>query len=340
MTDVFTVPETEERPDRKRRRWPWILVSVIVIALLGAAGVGAAYLWNVTRSFDEAVETLPEVEVFPEAEVRPEPAKTDAQTILLVGSDVRGNVGDDLEAIRGQRADTIMVVRIPADREGVQVVSIMRDNWVDIPRFGSAKINAALAFGGMPLLVETVEGMIGSRIDHVAIIDFDGFEGLTNALGGVTVNNQKAFTGRGTRFEQGPITLNGEDALKFVRERYAFTDGDYQRVRNQQAYIKGLISTLLSRETLTNPTRVADAVAQIAPYLTVDEGLGSGYLIGLAPSLASLRADDVSFITSPTLGTGMIGSQSVVHVDWEGWEALRTAFQEDTLAEYIAAVQG
>lgn len=315
-------------------------MGIVVLALLAGGIAAGVYLFNLTRSFDEGVETIPEESVFPDATVRPEPLpeeKSDAQTILLVGSDVRGEVGDDLESIRGQRADTIMVVRIPADREGVQVVSIMRDNWVPIRGFGETKINAALAYGGMPLLVETVEGLIDSRIDHVAIIDFDGFEGLTDALGGVTVNNPRAFTARGSRFEKGTITLDGERALKFVRERYAFNDGDYSRVRNQQLYIKGLLSTMLSRDTLTNPGRVADAVSTIAPYLTVDEGLNSGYVIALAPSLASLRAENVSFVTSPTLGTGMVGDQSIVRVDWDGWEDLATAFREDTLAAYIDA---
>ena len=72
-------------------------------------------------------------------------------------------------------------------------MSIMRDNWVPIDGHGYNKINAALAFGGVPLMVSTVENFIDTRIDHVAVIDFEGFKGLTDALGGVTVSSPVAF---------------------------------------------------------------------------------------------------------------------------------------------------
>ncbi|MGO8610054.1 LCP family protein, partial [Rhizobium johnstonii] len=78
--------------------------------------------------------------------------------------------------------------------------------------------------------VQTIESIIDVRIDHVAVIDFEGFAGLTDALGGVPVNNEIAFTRGGVNYAAGPITLDGDHALGFVRERYSFTDGDYQRV--------------------------------------------------------------------------------------------------------------
>src|SRR5690606_401872 len=106
-------------------------------------------------------------------------------------------------------------------------MSIMRDNWVNIQGHGEAKINAAVAYGGIPLAVNTVENFIDARIDHVALIDFESFKGLTDAVGGVTVNNTIAFDsingGHGFSFAQGEITLNGDEALAFVRERYAFS---------------------------------------------------------------------------------------------------------------------
>src|SRR5690606_3044864 len=121
----------------------------------------------------------------------------------------------DGDELRG-RADTIMVVHVPADHETVQVMSIMRDNWVPIPGRGEAKVNAAMAWGGMPLMVETVESLIDTRIDHVAVIDFESFKGLTEAVGGVTVDNPRSFRAvSGQRFEEGEITLIGDDALAF-----------------------------------------------------------------------------------------------------------------------------
>ena len=93
----------------------------------------------------------------------------------------------------------MMLVHIPADRKGAYVTSIMRDTWLDIPGHGKAKINAAFAYGGVPLAVQTLEGLLDTRIDHVAAIDFEGFKGLTDALGGVEINNPIAFSPRTTK---------------------------------------------------------------------------------------------------------------------------------------------
>src|SRR5690625_7217398 len=107
-----------------------------------------------------------------------------------------------------------------------------------------------MAYGGVPLMVQTVEGLIDQRIDHVAVVDFNGFQNMTNALGGVEVNNPRAFSYDGTQFAQGPISLNGEEALTFVRSRN-FSDGDYTRVENQQLFMKSMAGEVLSRDTLT-----------------------------------------------------------------------------------------
>ena len=192
----------------------------------------------------------------------------------------------------------MMIVHIPADRKNIQVMSLMRDFWVDIPGHGKAKLNAALAYGGIPLAVQTIEGLIRSRIDHVAIVDFEGFKGVTDAVGGVTLDNPIAFTPRhlkGAYFAKGPFTLDGEQALAFVRERYAFVDGDYQRARNQQLYIKAVMKKVLSRDTLANPVTISSLVGAITPFLAVDKGLNSNYAVSLGLELSSLRVNDVKF---------------------------------------------
>src|SRR5699024_10515830 len=155
-------------------------------------------------------------QAFPEETLRPEVTKPvegqddPAVNILLLGSDSRANTSTPVLDDLGNRADTIMVAHIPSDRSGVQIMSIMRDSWLEIPGHGEAKINAAMAYGGVPLMVQTVEGLIDQRIDHVAVIDFNGFQNMTDSLGGVEVNNPRAFSYDGVQFAQGPITLNGE----------------------------------------------------------------------------------------------------------------------------------
>lgn len=128
--------------------------------------------------------------------------------------------------------------------------------------------------------------------------------------------------------------MDGEKALAFVRTRMAFADGDYQRARNQQAYIKGVINTMLSRDTLTSPGKITESVKAISPFLIVDEGLDSSYLASLGFEIRDVRSGDIRFFTSPTLGTGMEGSQSIVRPDWDEIEVLREHFRTDTLEDY------
>ena len=326
----------------KKKLWPRVLLWTLLGLFAAGVATAGVFIYQLNSSFNQAEkiapqDTFPDEASRPEAVERPENAKHDAQNILLLGSDIRGEISEDLDDIKGTRSDVMMIAHIPADRKSVQVMSIMRDNWVDIPGHGMNKINAALALGGVPLAVQTVENIIETRIDHVAIIDFEGFKGLTDALGGVTVNNPTAFkSSHGSRFEAGNITLDGEDALAFVRERYAFADGDYSRAANQQKFMKAVIAKVLSKDTLTNPAKVLDTVDALSPFLTVDEGLNPTYLVKLGSSMPNIRPEDITFFTSPTNGTGMVGKQSVVHPDWEELGTIAQHFRDGTLSSYSA----
>lgn len=334
MTET-TVRHRRGTPAKKRRlRIALIAMGSVLVLLLGTVGV---YAFVLSQKID-GVEKI--VEAFPEETLRPPVVETEGpapQNILLLGSDTRGSIGTKLDDIKGSRSDTMMVVHISADRKSIQVMSLMRDFWVDIPGRGKAKLNAAMAYGGVPLTVQTIEGIIDSRIDHVAMVDFQGFKGVTNALGGVTVDNPRAFSSSrkdNFSYAQGKITLNGAQALSFVRERYAFSDGDYSRVVNQQLFIKAVMAETLSKETLTNPVTISDLVSAIAPYMAVDEGLNSSYAVALGLELRDVRVGDVKFFTMPSLGTGMEGSQSVVKVNWDEVPKIQKAFKDDTLDSY------
>jgi LCP family protein required for cell wall assembly len=314
-----------------------------VLALVGG-GSAATYAMEVGQTWDQKTVKLDAA--FPAADVRPAAvapsADPVAQNILVLGSDTRGDSNTTIDGLEGQRSDTIMVVHIPADRQHITVMSIMRDSWVDIPGHGEAKINAALSFGGVPLAVQTIEGMIGARIDHVAVVDFAGFRGVTEALGGVDVYNSTAFESSkipGKTFERGMQAMNGEEALAFVRERYAFTDGDFQRARNQQEFAKGVMSEVMNAAILTNPGRIGGLVSAIAPYLVVDSGFDAAYVGQLALELRDVTPTDVSFFTAPTSGTGTSSDgQSIVNVDWDAFVAVQSAFQTDSAEGFAALV--
>ncbi|MFJ4759354.1 LCP family protein [Kocuria marina] len=331
--------EFDEEQSRSRGKHTGRNILLALLALLLVVGVVAGlFVWNLGRNFDRGASTLESA--FPEESARP--AKGSAQdagtTVLLLGSDKRPDGVDP--NVTGSRADSIMLLHIPEDGGQMYVMSIMRDTWVDIPGVGGAKINAALDHGGMPLMVETIEQNFGTRVDEVALVDFAGFEGLTNALGGVTVNVPEAFTSQdGHRFEAGPQELSGEQALAFVRERYAFSDGDYQRVRNQRAYLQAMINKLVSAGTLTNPLKLNEVVKEISPYLTVSDGLTSGWITQQAPKLVGLSSSDIHMFTVPNNGVGTSADgQSIIVADTDAMQRIGKAISDGTLDQYVTSL--
>ncbi|MCQ1995139.1 LCP family protein [Arthrobacter sp. zg-Y1171] len=333
MSEYPFSPETDVPADTTRRKSHrvrnvlLVFVALVLVAALAAGG----YLWHLARTFDSSTDTI--ANALPETRPEKGAAAGDSQNILLMGSDTRDPASGDA------RSDTMMLVHIPGDRSGVYVMSIMRDTWVEIPGHGEHKINAAMALGGVSLTVDTVQTLFDVPIDHVAIIDFEGFQGLTDALGGVTLNNDIAFQsegGHGEYFAAGPITVEGESALKYVRERYAFADGDYQRVKNQQAFLSGVISGVLNTETLTDPVKVSNIVGEISPYLSVDEDLDAAAAGALAVSLRNVRSGDVHMFTLPNAGVGTSSDgQSIVVPDEAAIAEIGAALDADDLAGYL-----
>ncbi|MGP9659989.1 LCP family protein [Arthrobacter sp. AOP36-C1-22] len=337
--ELMDHPRNEEvRPKRHPVRTTILtLVALVVIAAVVAGG----YIFSLASSFDGKTEKIGEA--FPAESQRPQKqaSNEDAVNILLLGNDARGGSGEteDLEGVpNAGRSDTMMLVHVPGDRQNVYVTSIMRDTWVPIPGEGTHKINAAFSFGGVPLAVRTIEGLLDTRIDHVASVDFEGFKGLTDALGGVDVDVPVGFSGgnSGHSFKAGPTHMNGEQALGFVRERYAFKDGDYQRVRDQQIFIKALIGKLLAKDTLTNPGRISDAVDELSPYLSVDDTLSASAVGKLGLSLKSIRNDKIHFFTLPNSGTSRSSDgQSIVLPDDAAIDDLATALTDDDLEKFM-----
>jgi len=352
MTDIFDFGPDEKtqqddhrgRPRKKKRLSrpvkTLIVVASILVGILVVLGVVVGlYAMNLARTFDDGKTTLPEA--FPAESTRPTASATGAMNILLMGSDSRGDETNLEDASSSdQRTDTMMLMHIDADRKNVYVMSIMRDLWVPIPGNGENKINAAFAYGGSPLTVQTIEQLTGARIDHVAIIDFEGFSGMTTAIGGVDVVSDKAFTARGTQIQVGTNHLEGKDALNFVRERYSFTDGDYTRVENQQRFLQAIADKVISRDTLTNPGAVTNFVGSVSDYLTVDDTLDAGAIASLGVSLRDVKNDNIHFFTIPTSGTGMIGGQSVVLQAEGKMPGLRDALTNDTLDAYLPTLAG
>lgn len=330
--------------DNRRRR---ALVAAIVAGGLVLALAAAAYLLNRprTETAPPPQTTAPIPTATPTPSETPEPLAV-ALNILLVGSDSRGNSREqeaqaEAGGIGDQRADALMLVHVPADRQKAYGISIMRDLWVDIPGHGASKINAALSLGGMPLVVQTVESLLGQHIDHTVMMDFEGFKGLTDALGGIEVDVKLPFTSTHDSlhdFPAGVNKLNGAAALEFVRERYAFSDGDYQRVRNQQTFLRSVLAKAVKDGALTSRTAVRQLVTTVLPYLRLDSGFTAQTLESLGFSLRSIGPENAVFFTLPTAGTGTSpDGQSIVLPDADSIAAVAAALSENRLGEYVAA---
>jgi LCP family protein required for cell wall assembly len=340
-------PEPEAIPEpvpatgrRRRRRVLLILLIVFLVFTAGGTATAALYI----RSIDQSVARVKAFDQVP-AQDRPskvEPAG-DALNLLVLGTDTR-----DPDNTDGSRSDTIILVHVPKDRRSAQLVSIPRDTWLHVPKSAdgrhgnvNAKINAAFAWGGPALTVQTVEAYTGVRIDHVVMVDFAGFKEIVDALGGVTVDVPDAFTSThslspsSTRhFNQGPQEMDGAAALDYARERYAFKDGDFTRIQHQHQVISAVFTKASSSGTLTSPGRLNGFLRATAKSVTVDDTLD---IFSMATQLRNLRGDDLTFITSPSAGTGTEGGQSVVFADRAKAEPLFTAIRDDDVQHILEA---
>lgn len=255
--------------------------------------------------------------------------------ILLLGSDTRS--GSEAALVSGSRADTIMLMHIPADGKGVYLVSIMRDTWVNIPGYGPAKINAALNYGGISLQVATVENLVGVKIDHVAEMEFEGFKSLVNSVGGVDVQVPFDFDINAWSFHQGIQHLDGGAALAFVRARYQFADGDYQRVRNQRAFLRGLYSTMKAKGALSNVASFQSSIESLTDYMRVDQGLNAAQIAQIAAPVLTSGDTTMRMTTLPNAGPGWsYDGQSIIFVDQAANAQLAHALQHDTMDQFMA----
>lgn len=273
-------------------------------------------------------------------------AAADAINILLMGTDRRSagqTTGSDATApewIQGaQRTDTLMILHIDGDRRGASIISIPRDSWVVIPGYGANKINAAFSFAGPALAVRTVENLTDLRIDHLAVIDWDGFKELTDALGGVTLDIPKTVHDhyRNITWTAGRHKLNGTDALNYVGQRAGLPGGDFDRIHRQQYFLRTLLDDTLHQEFRHQPKQLYDVLDTLTKSLSVDSGWSIGEMRNLAISLRNLRSADIDYLTAPVRGTGMEGRQSVVYLDHFGDNQLWRAVRDDHVADWLAA---
>ncbi|NED02736.1 LytR family transcriptional regulator [Streptomyces sp. SID6648] len=291
-------------------RWTALAASFLVLV---AAGVG----WWMYKKLDGNIttDTSAAAELKAYEKERPTPVVMDAQNILLIGSDSRA--GDNRKYGRddggSQRSDTTILLHLAADRKSATAVSIPRDLMVEIPscRTGDDKktreqftqFNTAFELGGTACTIRTVERMTGIRIDHHMVVDFNGFKDMVDAVDGVKICLKEPINDKDAHLElpAGPQTLNGEQALGYVRARKSLGNGsDTERMERQQQFLGALVNKMQSNGVLLNPTRLYPVLDAATKSLTTDPGLDSlRDLYDLVRGMRDVPTEQVQFLTVP-----------------------------------------
>jgi LCP family protein required for cell wall assembly len=255
--------------DRRRRRTRNIVLAVLAV-LVVIAGVCVVGLFAWADSLRRTV-TVPDIEKLRPVLAQQQPGEP--FNVLMLGADYRK--GDT-----AFRTDTVVVARIDPQQKKVWMISIPRDTRVLIPGHGYQKINAAHAFGGSTLAVQTVKQFTGLPIQHYMEVNFTGFEDAVNAMGGIWVNvpqsidDKKAASQsvhqRAYKIAAGYQKLDGEHALTFVRSRDGYADQDISRMKAQQIFFKAVADQLAHSTDIAKTIRVVNA---ITPYIQTDMGL-------------------------------------------------------------------
>ncbi|MEV5416301.1 LCP family protein [Streptomyces albogriseolus] len=298
---------------RRRRRWAWGVGLGVSLALVGAAAAGWAVYMKLEGNITPDEAAAAELARFEKD--RPTALVKDALNILLIGSDSRagaenGRYGRDPGT---ERSDTVILLHLSAGRRSATAVSVPRDLMVDVPDCrrpdGSrsapmfAQFNAAFEVGGSACTVRTVEKLTDIRVDHHVVVDFKGFKDMVDAVDGVEVCLSEPIDDEDAHLHlpAGRVTLDGEQALGYVRARKTLGDGsDTGRIERQQRFLGALVNKVRSNGILLNPVKLYPVLDAATSSLTTDPELASlRGLYELVRGLRDIPAEGVQFLTVP-----------------------------------------
>ena len=313
-TSTTTAAPPPRSPEKKKRS-PWRIVRIVLLVWL--VFLIAVPVWAWTK--------IDKVDAFPSGD---RPDKQPGSTYLLVGSDSRENLSKEQRKrlgtgdAAGRRTDTIMLLH--AGRGPNLLLSIPRDSLVPIPGHGTTKINAAFAFGGPKLLVETIEQNTGVRVDHYVEIGFGGFVNSVDAVGGIRVCTKSRLVDplANLRMSKGCHHVDGVTALAYSRTRHTQANGDIDRAKNQRKVVSQVGDKVKSPWTVLNPVRYFRVADAGAGSLRISKGTGPLALARFA--WAMTRVDGSSGLTC-----SMPISDLAVHWDRERALALLKLVKED-----------
>jgi LCP family protein required for cell wall assembly len=292
-------PQLSRRPRQRHpvRKFFRVLLILLVLFIVWLIAV-PAYAWTQIARVDAA----------PSGQ---RPADQPGKTFLLVGSDSRAGLSKAEQkrlgtgSTSGQRTDTIILVYLPPGGKSV-LISVPRDSYVDIPGNGKNRINAAYAFGGPELLVQTVERNTGLRLDGYMEIGFGGFVNIIDALGGIRMCVPKAIKDRDSNIDlpKGCQNLSGVEALGYVRMRKADPRGDLGRVERQREMLAAVADKAASPATVLNPVRYWNFCMASADAIKLGRDTSLPETLLLAIAMKQISGGNGLTLTVPISSTG------------------------------------
>ncbi|GAA4679741.1 LCP family protein [Frondihabitans cladoniiphilus] len=243
--------------------------------------------------------------------------------VLIVGTDNDAKQGDAFGVRDATLNDVNILLHVSADHQNATAVSIPRDLVVPIPScpktdgsgsysaMSAQPLNNAYSYGGLNCVVQTVKSLTGVDIPFAGLISFNGVIEMTNAIGGVPVCVNKPITDRytGLKLAAGTTTLQGGDALAFLRSRHGVGDGsDLGRISSQQVYLSSMLRTIKSGGVLGSPTKLFKLASAATQNMSLSNSLNNvSTMIEIGLALKDLPLGNVNFVQYPgsTGGTGV-----------------------------------
>ncbi|MFI0981457.1 LCP family protein [Streptomyces sp. NPDC021093] len=307
-------PAESPAPPPHRRHWVRWLAGGAALLVLAAAGTGWYFYQKLDGNITTDTSAAAELRAWEKERPTQAPVALGALNILLIGSDSRAGGNSKYGRDEGtQRSDTTILLHLSGGRTSATGVSLPRDLMVSIPsctkadgsrtREMFAQFNWAFEMGGTACTIRTVEKLTGVRLDHHMVVDFQGFKDMVDAVDGVDVCLKKPIDDKDAHLKlaAGPQTLNGEQALGYVRARKSIGGGsDTERMDRQQQFLASLVNKMQSNGVLLNPTKLYPVLDAATKSLTTDPGLASlRDLYDLASGLRDVPSEKVQFLTVP-----------------------------------------
>jgi len=338
-------PPPPPSPDRRRRRVRRVLIGFLLganVIVFGALGA----VWLVARQVTSSVSTI-RAETL---DLTDEPELAEPRTFLLIGSDSRENVAElsgDFGHFAGERADVVILLQVHPGEGRLQMLSLPRDLKVTWEG-SSAKLNATFAEGGAAGIIGTVQRETGIPIHHYIEVDFAGFAGIVDAVGGIRMTFP--FPARdlksGLEVAAGTRRLDGETALAMARSRsYQELRGgvwesvdadDIGRTGRQQDLLLAMVTQMDRPSTVAGYGELLDALGS---FVTTDNALDADDIIQLAWEMRSVGADDLDSITLPVFITNEGGVSYVVETQPDANDAINSFLAGESLVPRSSAIR-